>query len=118
MNECTFGSSCILDDPDSTAGGRACGFHCDATGASSPSCGALANPGEYACLPIGELIEDAMPAAMGICVRCEDYPAFENCAVLQPGACDEHTDCSPLEDELDREFVCNMTTNTCVLDLP
>jgi hypothetical protein len=117
LNQCTLGSSCLLNDPDSTEGGTLCAFHCDATG-GSPSCGELDDSTEYGCTPIANLVEGTMPAAMGICVRCEDYPSFVNCPVLQPGACDEHTDCSPLEEELGREFVCNMETNTCVLDLP
>jgi hypothetical protein len=117
LNQCTLGSSCILNDPESTDGGSLCALHCDATG-GNPSCGELDDSEEYGCIPIGELVESAMPAAMGVCVRCVDYPGFESCPVLLPGACDEHTDCSPLEDELEREFVCDMTTNTCVLDLP
>jgi hypothetical protein len=117
LNQCTLGSSCLLNDPDSTEGGTLCALHCDATG-GNPSCGELDDSAEYGCAPIGNLVEGAMPEAMGVCLRCADYPAFESCPVLQPGACDEHTDCSPLEDELGREFVCNMDTNTCVLDLP
>lgn len=117
LNECTLGSSCLLRDPASTTGGQLCAFHCDATG-GNPSCGELDDSDEYACAPIGNLSEGAMPANVGLCVRCADYPGFTSCDVLRPGQCDEHTDCSPLEDELGREFVCNLATSTCVLDLP
>lgn len=117
VNECTVGSSCLLRDPDSASGGRLCSFHCDATG-GGPSCGELDDSDEYACAPITTVVEGGIPSNMGVCMRCADYPGFASCPVLQPGGCDEHTDCSPLEDELGLEFVCNLTTSTCVLDLP